>query len=403
MKNIELTSKAYNEKIKEQEKLISESIDSGVPFSEILAGKDLCYDDLLYKNYHNIIFSKSKYVPLENLKKPFNNIPTVSFFSGAGGLDLGFEATGFNHVALVEHTALFCSTLKLNRPSWNVLGPPYNSGDISDTENLINALSKTISKNFDGVFIGGPPCQPFSIASNQRFSKSGDNFKRTGFAHETNGNLLFKYIELIKYFKPSAFLIENVPGLQEVDDGKQLQVAYEELESIGYVINKPMVLSASEHNVPQNRKRLFIIGNRFGKDFIAPTPQDILLDCSTVFKLPYKNLHNHITREHSAQSIARYINLNFGERDQKGRVDRLNPMQPSKTVIAGGTKGGGRSHLHPYIPRTISARECARIQTFPDDYIFLGPTARQYTQIGNAVPPVLAAHLASAMYDSFFS
>jgi DNA (cytosine-5)-methyltransferase 1 len=92
--------------------------------------------------------------------------------------------------------------------------------------------------------------------------------------------------------------------------------------------------------------------------------------------------------------------LDYGSRDQLERVDRLDPSHPSKTVIAGGSAGGGRSHLHPYIPRTLSVRESARIQTFPDDYVFLGPVARQFTQVGNAVPPVLGAQLGHAIYKS---
>ena len=94
--------------------------------------------------------------------------------------------------------------------------------------------------------------------------------------------------------------------------------------------------------------------------------------------------------------------LSYGERDQLGRVDRLDPSKPSKTVIAGGTKGGGRSHLHPYYPRTISVRECARIQTFPEEYDFLGPVARQFTQVGNAVPPLFAYKLAKALKQALF-
>jgi DNA (cytosine-5)-methyltransferase 1 len=96
------------------------------------------------------------------------------------------------------------------------------------------------------------------------------------------------------------------------------------------------------------------------------------------------------------------MNLDYGQRDKLGRVDRLDPSSPSKTVIAGGISGGGRSHLHPYIPRTLSVRESARIQTFPDEYEFLGPVARQFTQVGNAVPPVLATQIASAIYSSFY-
>ena len=112
---------------------------------------------------------------------------------------------------------------------------------------------------------------------------------------------------------------------------------------------------------------------------------------------------NSETREHKAESILRYMKLDYGERDQLGRVDRLDPTLPSKTVIAGGANGGGRSHLHPEIPRTISVRESARLQTFPDDFVFIGPTARQFTQVGNAVPPVLAAQLGISVFYSYFA
>ena len=95
--------------------------------------------------------------------------------------------------------------------------------------------------------------------------------------------------------------------------------------------------------------------------------------------------------------------LEYGERDKLGRVDRLDPRLPSKTVIAGGTKGGGRSHLHPFFPRTLSVRECARLQTFPDSYIFTGANARQFTQVGNAVPPLLAYKLATSIKNAIIA
>ncbi len=113
-------------------------------------------------------------------------------------------------------------------------------------------------------------------------------------------------------------------------------------------------------------------------------------------------LQNTETREHRAASVLRYMALAYGARDQLGRVDRLNPALPSKTVIAGGTAGGGRSHLHPEITRTLSVRECARLQTFPDDYVFVGATARQFTQVGNAVPPLLAARVGKAIAETYF-
>jgi DNA (cytosine-5)-methyltransferase 1 len=390
-------------KLKRQKSLLSSCIKSGKPLSAALQQIGWTYDDLIYEINDRPIIQEAKYFSLSDFSRKQNQVPVVSFFSGAGGLDLGFEAAGFSHTALVEKNELFCSTLRHNRPDWKVFGPPTFSGDVSDTEGVIETLKGVVgSAPFEGVFVGGPPCQPFSIAANQRFSKSGDNFKRVGFAHDTNGNLLFEFLEIIKHFRPAVFLIENVPGLLEIDDGEQLQRAYREMEEVGYAVHEPLVLLAAEHKVPQNRIRLFVVGNRLGKDFHPPKPTGHQLSCEGALQLSLDGVENHVTRSHNAESIRRYMNLDYGRRDQLGRVDRLNPALPSKTVIAGGTAGGGRSHLHPYIPRTLSVRESARLQTFPDDYVFLGPSARQYTQVGNAVPPVLAAQLAAAISDSFF-
>ncbi len=367
--------------------------------SDVLHAAGLSYDDLCYCVGGKPKSISTEYYSLNAFAKKANSIPVVSFFSGAGGLDLGFEAAGFSHAMLVEKIPLFCETIKHNRPNWDV-----RSNDVSKTEEMISVLSTKIGskKSFDGVFVGGPPCQPFSIAANQRFSKDGANFKRIGFAHKTNGNLLFEYIALIKHFKPVSFVIENVPGLMDVDGGKQLNKAYEELESAGYSMHQPMILKAQYYKVPQQRRRLFVIGNRLGKQFLAPNPTLAPLPVSGVFEKTLRGVKNHLTRAHSAESVLRYIRLGFGKRDKLGRVDRLDPFVPSKTVIAGGMSGGGRSHLHPYIPRTLSVRECARIQTFPDDYVFTGPVARQFTQVGNAVPPVLGAQIADAIFNSFY-
>jgi DNA (cytosine-5)-methyltransferase 1 len=392
-----------SKKLIRQKKLIARSIRSGIPLASLLDSIGWTYDDLQYENNLKPVVKGAKYFTLDDFRVKPHSTPIVSFFSGAGGLDLGFEAAGFSHVALVEKNELFCETLRHNRPKIKVIGPPETSGDVSATEEMIGQLEGSIGLGkFEGIFVGGPPCQPFSIAANQRFNKSGKNFKRIGFSHKTNGNLLFEFIDLIKHFQPSAFLIENVPGLLDIDGGEQLQTAYRELEAKGYILNAPLVLIAAEHKVPQNRTRLFIVGNRLGKKFIPPTPTGDQLCCAPIFKISLKNVQNHETRAHSAESIARYMKLDYGNRDQLGRVDRLDPRVPSKTVIAGGTAGGGRSHLHPYIPRTLSVRESARLQTFPDDYVFLGPSARQFTQVGNAVPPVLGAQLADAIWTSFF-
>jgi DNA (cytosine-5)-methyltransferase 1 len=389
----------FDKNIKRQIALLNQCIHSGVSLAATLASAGMSYDDLIYMNNHRPTLRDNRYFTLEDFTERSNDIPVVSFFSGAGGLDLGLEAAGFSHSMLLEIVPLFGETIKFNRPKWDV-----QVGDVSNTDEITGVVSRRIgNKNkFDGLFVGGPPCQPFSIAANQRFNKNGDNFKRIGFAHETNGNLLFEYIALIKHFRPRAFLIENVPGLIDVDNGEQLEKAYRELVACGYRINQPLILKADAYFVPQQRIRLFIVGNRVNREFEPPKPTHNSLPVGPVFDLPMNGVGNHITREHTAESILRYMMLNYGNRDKLGRVDRLDPLLPSKTVIAGGSAGGGRSHLHPYIPRTLSVRESARIQTFPDGYIFKGPVARQFTQVGNAVPPVLGAQLGTAIFKSFF-
>lgn len=399
--------KTNKRKLAKQQDLLQESLQSGVPLASVLKNNGWSYDDLQYESTELINSAEGRYFTLDDFRKKDNSIPVVSFFSGAGGLDLGFEAAGFAHNALIEKNELFCRTLKANRPSWRIFGPPESEGDVSKLEQVEGEIRPILGMNrkgYEGIFIGGPPCQPFSIAANQRFNKNGDNFKRVGFAHKTNGNLLFDYVELIKTFRPVAFLIENVPGLLEIDSGEQLKQACADLESAGYTIHTPLTLVAAEFSVPQNRTRLFIVGNRLGKTFIPPLSTKSKLSCQGAFlDHSLTNLENNLNRDHSSESVIRYMKLHFGERDQLGRVDRLDPRLPSKTVIAGGTAGGGRSHLHPYIPRTLTVRECAILQTFPDDYIFEGPVARQFTQVGNAVPPILGAQLAAAMFNSFFN
>ena len=170
-----------------------------------------------------------------------------------------------------------------------------------------------------------------------------------------------------------------------------------ELSNAGYAISPTRVTEAAEFGVPQYRKRMLIVGSKLSDTVSLPEPTHgggTLVDpynCVVQALVDFpRGLPNHLTRNHSPKSVARYRSLSFGQREHLGRVDRLDPLAPSKTVIAGGSNGGGRSHLHPFIARTITVRECARLQTFRDDYVFEGTMARQFTQVGNAVPPMLA-------------
>lgn len=381
-----------------QERILVRAMESGTKLSDLLSLNGLSYDDLRYiDSFKGIdkVIDIEEHPSLDSVAPAEGTIPAISFFSGAGGLDVGFRYAGFKNIISIEHTELFCNTLRLNSPEKIVIGPPDYSGDISKREDVAAVLrSYGIAAPFNGVFHGGPPCQSFSIAANQRFNKSGDNFKRKGFNDEEKGMLLFDYIWYIKTFMPLAFLIENVGGITEFDDNELIEDALAELKELGYHIEPPKVLDAAFYDVPQHRKRWIVLGTRGGKAIQYPQPTVTPMACGTIFERPITKVPNHVTRQHKADSIMRYMKLSPGQRDHLGRVDRLDPSKPSKTVIAGGVKGGGRSHLHPFVPRTISVRECARLQTFPDDYIFTGTTARQFTQVGNAVPPMLAYKLA---------
>jgi DNA (cytosine-5)-methyltransferase 1 len=382
--------------LQSQENILADSIKRDIPLAELLEQKGLTYDALRYRDYSDIVPERESTETLDGKKKLKPTIPAISFFSGAGGLNLGFEYAGFDNIVSIEFNEIFCNTLRKNNPKKTVIGPPDSSGDVREHEAITALLEQVIgtTKPFDGVFHGGPPCQPFSIAANQRFSKDSENFKRQGFDDEEKGELLFDYLWYIKHFQPRAFLIENVAGITDCDSDGKIQSALDDIARLDYEILPPTVVNAAYFGVPQNRMRWLIIGTRAGKAIEFPQPNECVTVCYDTFNRDITGVENHQTREHNAESVMRYMQLAYGTRDKLGRVDRLNPYLPSKTVIAGGTKGGGRSHLHPYSPRTISVRECARLQTFPDDYVFTGATARQFTQVGNAVPPLLAYKIA---------
>ena len=382
--------------------LIKKSERTGEPFDQVLESAGWSYDDLIYERSRTRAWAGPPPLRLEELRSTGHHTPVVSFFAGCGGIDLGLEAAGYRHVAAFEINEVFCKTLRRNRQRWKVFGPPTHPGDVSRFDEISELLGGMIRTPFEGLFVGCPPCQPFSIAANQRFAKCGDNFKRIGFAHKEGGNLFLDFVRLIIAFRPNAFLIENVPGLRDLDEGLQLRAAIQRLRRNDYCVEDPFVLDAAEYGVPQHRQRLFLSGSLKDRGFKLPVRSRQPIGAGGVLSGPTSRLRNSETRKHYAKSVSRYMRLHYGQRDTLGRVDRLDPTLPSKTVIAGGTNGGGRSHLHPEIPRTLSVRECARLQTFPDDFVFVGSSARQFTQVGNAVPPVLAAQLGRSLLDSYF-
>lgn len=332
-----------------------------------------------------------------------NTPRAMSIFAGGGGLDEGFKAAGYEISCSIDIEEWACDTLRKNNPKSIIIGPPMYSGDVKKmTPEEISELTNIKPGDLD-IIMGGPPCQPFSQAASQRFLKSDDKFKRKGFDCEDKGTLLFDFIRYVLFFKPTNFLIENVPGLLTVDGGEQLDIALNLLKKDGYNISTPQVIDAADYGVPQYRQRLIIWGSRVIEHPALPSQShsktgDMLSETHRVVAQALtgisSNLRNTEIRSHKIESVERYRTLEFGKREKLGRVDRLDPFKPSKTVIAGGMNGGGRSHLHPFVARTMSVRECARLQTFSDNYEFVGSIARQFTQVGNAVPPLLAEKIA---------
>ncbi len=334
-----------------------------------------------------------------------------SLFTGAGGLDLGFEAAGFDVVAVSDIMQESCDTLRVSRPNLKVLGPPTHSGDIADINADFIKKETGLKPGEIDVMIGGPPCQTFSMAAAQRFLKTDVKFKRKGFDSE-RGYLVFEYLRLIQETKPKVFVIENVPGFATIDGGETIKNIKKVLTKIGYSVTGPHLVHTEEYGVPQARRRVIVVGYLGNKPFKFPEPthgdkpnlltQKQFVTAAQALVSIDSNSRNLETRDHKIESVKRYKTLAFGKREKLGRVDRIDPNKPSKTIIAGGSKGGGRSHLHPFEARTMSVRESAKLQTFPDDFMFVGKTGRQFTQVGNAVPPLLAEIIARALGEQYF-
>lgn len=319
-------------------------------------------DDLQYPHFELEAWKGPKPPNLTEYLRCLNNIPIVGLFSGCGGRDLGCEAAGYDHVALFEHNEIFCQTLRLNRPHRNVIGPPHSTGDVSDISYVTDRLSQIIASPFEGVIIGGPPCQSFSFAANQRFSKSSPNFKRMRFSHEENGSPLYRFAAIVIHFRPVCFLIENVIGPRDLDSGQRLHRTIDEMEECGFYVQTPLVLNAADYGVPQSRERLFVIGTKIRLDSIRPVVHKRRYGAGSVLSRVQGTAKSTETRPHRLESVLRCVQLQNGRRNTLGRVDRMSPALPSETGIAGGSNGGGRSHLHPEIPRILSVRECARLQ-----------------------------------------
>ena len=323
----------------------------------------------------------------------------IDLFSGAGGLLRGFLDADYEPVFSVEVWAPAIATHKTNYPNVSVID--------RDIRTITNEEIANYKGKID-VIVGGPPCQGFSTIG-KRLVKDPRN------------ELVFEFIRFVETLQPKAFLMENVRGLLSSDGGKVKEAIEEEYRRIGYkTISK--VLCAADYGVPQIRNRVFFLGIRNDLN-IEPsfpekvrTPDNYATVGSAINDLLGKEnqVPNHVPMKHNPTVAARIAFIREGEGIPKtglpdeishgSRSDykdnniknfshvyrRLDRKKPATTMVP----GHNAFPLHPVADRSLTVREAARIQTFPDDVVFEGTRQDQCIQVGNAVPVVLANALA---------
>lgn len=325
--------------------------------------------------------------------KPKSAYTCIELFAGAGGLALGMEQAGLKHIMLNEQDKYACATLKRNRPLWNVIEDDIHKLDFKKYANSVDLLT------------GGFPCQAFSHAGN-----------RCGF-EDARGTLFFELARAIREAKPKVVLCENVRGLLTHDNGRTFNVIRHVINELGYNLIEPRVLQAVKYKVPQKRERVILIAVKkecHGKaQFRWPEPYYRIMNLRDAFypgelystEVPaskgmaysenkrkilelvpmggyWKDLPVDIQKSYMGKSY-------YSGGGKTGMAKRLSLDEPALTLTCAPAQKE-TERCHPTETRPLTIREYARIQTFPDDWEFVGNISAQYKQIGNAVPVNLA-------------
>lgn len=355
---------------------------------------------------------KSLEIKNENDEK----LTVLDLFSGAGGFSRGFLDAGYNVVLGVDFDDMALKTFKENHGNAEAMKLDlFNHDNISYIEEFL--ISRNIKLD---VLVGGPPCQGFSLAG----PRDVDDKRNT---------LYTAMVKVAEKFKPKVVVLENVPGLLKLYDGKGARRIIDDFTNIGYNI-KAQILYAPDFGIPQIRKRVIFVGLlNSEEEFKFPTPiyskneyitceeaisdlpalEGILGDKVQEYEgepsnryqaLMRKNsdkIHNHIGTIHAEKTV-KLISMvpegkNYKALPEEYRssfkyneaLTRYHSKKPSLTINT-----GHRSHFHYKYNRIPTVRESARLQSFPDDFIFYGNKTQQYKQVGNAVPPILGYYIA---------
>lgn len=310
-------------------------------------------------------------------KEERNNLNFIDLFSGAGGLSCGLVMAGYTPVGSVEIMEQAVSTYKYNFIDKKGFKENVETRDIRE-KNVKSDLYKSVENINVDVIVGGFPCQGFSMAGNRIVT-------------DKRNTLYLDMLEIVNHLKPKVVVMENVPGLRSMLGGKVEEKIINDFEKIGYKINVA-VLNAADYYTPQIRKRVIFIGNRIGIKNLHPSPiltpdkyittKDAISDLMTKKTNP---LFNHVPTMHSEEMKKKLMAVKEGESLYKNYSDSWKKCpwnKPSCTV----KENHGGVNIHPKLPRVLTAREMARLQSFPDDFVFQGSKKWQLTQIGNAVP-----------------
>lgn len=335
---------------------------------------------------------------------PARAFTAIELFAGGGGLALGLEQAGFNHVLLNEFNHDACETLRLNRPQWNVVEGDIHDVDFTPLRGRVDFLS------------GGFPCQAFSYAG-----------KRLGF-EETRGTLFFELARAVKEIRPKVFMGENVRGLCQHDGGRTMATIKDVIAELGYTLVTPRVLKAMAYDVPQKRERLILIAIRndiapfvgFRWPEVAPRIRT-LRDAFMAGELYETDVPESEGQKYpeSKRKVMEMVPEGGDWRDlpddvaqnylkgsyhldggKTGMARRLSFDEPSLTLTCAPAQKQ-TERCHPRETRPLTVREYARIQTFPDEWSFCGSLSSQYKQIGNAVPVNMAAAVGRSLIRLF--
>lgn len=358
----------------------------------------------------------------------------IDLFAGCGGFSVGFTQAGFDIIKAVEYDPKIAATYNKNHPNTNVY--------VSDIGLIDNETY--FKRNECDVIIGGPPCQGFSMAGPRI---------RNGFVGDPR-NFLFKhYFNIVKIIKPKAFIIENVLGLLSMSRGaliSEIIKLFSDSTNFGgdrYYLHYKIV-NALDFGIPQHRERVIIVGlknsdfnldelfsraktsieKKMPKYFSSVTVWDAISNIPSPTsngegkyptpKTDYQNyllcntdiLYNNNATHHSTRAIARMSKIKPGQNwtvlDEEihsvhsGSYGRLSPNGFAPTITTRFDTPSGGMFIHPIENRTLTPREAARIQSFPDSFVFYGPRNSICKQIGNAVPPKIAFFLATLIKET---